>query len=230
MGAVLGFLDLVRRDPELSEDSRKHLERAVQEGGRVRAILRQLLDFSRPPRVTTSPVDLLGVAERTVELVRAQRRYAEVGFDVRGDPAAPLALGDPDRLAQILLNLLLNAADAALDGEHALVAVEVRGVPTALRAGDPAGSAEARRGFDAVECRVRDSGPGVAVEDRERVFDPFFTSKPPGQGTGLGLPNALRLAEQLGGSVELAQTGGGTEFVLRLMTAEPPEAGSETRS
>jgi len=221
MGAVLAFLDLVRRDPELSDASREHLERAAQEGGRVRTILRQLLDFSRPPRVTTSPVNLLRVAERTLELVRAQRRYADVRFEIRGQPAAPLALADSDRVAQILLNLLLNAADAALEGDSPAVSVEVRGVPGALRQADLAGAAASPPAFDAVECRVRDSGPGVAAEDRERVFDPFFSNKPPGQGTGLGLPNALRMAEQLGGSVELTRSDGvGAEFVLRLTLAD----------
>jgi signal transduction histidine kinase len=63
---------------------------------------------------------------------------------------------------------------------------------------------------------VSDNGPGVAEQDRERVFDPFFTTKPPGQGTGLGLSNARHLAEELGGTLELAANGPGARFVLRL--------------
>jgi two-component system NtrC family sensor kinase len=68
---------------------------------------------------------------------------------------------------------------------------------------------------------VRDNGPGIAPEDRQRVFDPFFTSKPPGEGTGLGLANAVRLAEEQGATLELEETrsGCGASFVLRLPSA-----------
>jgi signal transduction histidine kinase len=73
-----------------------------------------------------------------------------------------------------------------------------------------------------VECIVEDNGPGIAAEDRERIFDPFFSAKTPGAGTGLGLSNALRLAEEFGGSLELdaAREGPGAAFTLRLPVAD----------
>jgi signal transduction histidine kinase len=222
MGAVLAFVDLARRDPGLGEDGRQKLSRAIGEGERVRHILRQLLDFSRPPRVERGPVDLVQVAEATAGLVRAQRRYAAIRIEVAAQGAPPPALADRNQVAQILLNLLLNAADALADTPEPRVTVTVRGTVRTPRAGEPREAGLARGVLDAVECVVADTGPGIAPEHRERIFDPFFTTKPPGQGTGLGLANALRLAEELGGALELEGSEAGAVFVLRLPAAIPP--------
>ncbi len=221
MGALLAFVDLAQRDASLSPAARGHLERASQQAERVRSILRQLLDFSRPPRRARRAVDLARVCEETADLVRAQRRYADIAIAVlrEGDP--PQAMADPDAVAQIVLNLLLNAADALREtGGERRIEVSVRPAAARWRAGEGPEAAAGRRQADAVECWVVDTGPGIPEDDRERIFDPFFTTKPPGEGTGLGLSNAARFAEELGGSLELAPpAGGGAAFVLRLPAA-----------
>jgi signal transduction histidine kinase len=232
MGAMLAFVDLAQRDSNLSERSRAHLERAVQEGQRVRVILRQLLDFSRPPRTEPAPVDLVTLSEEMAQLVRAQRRYDAVAIEVLRDGDPPLALADRNGVAQILLNLLLNAADALCAGSDApRVRIVVRGAPSSVRAGEGAAASRERREFDAVECRVEDNGRGIPLADRERIFDPFFTTKAPGEGTGLGLSNALRSAEESGGVLELDVEGDapGAAFVLRLPAALPAARRERTR-
>jgi signal transduction histidine kinase len=223
LAAMLAFVDLAGRDPGLRDDSRSHLERAGAQGDRVRRILRQLLEFSRPPRMERMPVDLAALAEEAVALVAAQRRYAELRFEVAAVGSPPRALGDPAGVAQILLNLVVNAADAVLaEGGTGAVRVQVRGAALGTRAGDVRDPGAARRHPDAVECEVADQGAGVAPEDRERLFDPFFTTKAPGEGTGLGLANSLRLAEELQGALELVEAPEGfrTAFVLRLAAAD----------
>ena len=233
MGALLAFLDLAARDPGLGEAGRQHLLRGQREGERVRRILRQLLDFSSPPRGARIPVDLARVCEETAALVRAQQRYSRIRIEIgtEGDP--PAALADASGVGQILLNLLLNAADALGEGAaDPWIRITVRPAPARVRAGDPdRGAAASRRQRDAVECVVEDNGPGIAEEDRERVFDPFFTTKPPGEGTGLGLANATRFAEEFGGALELLPTrpGGGAVFVLRL-PALAESSSSDTRT
>ena len=202
MGAVLAFIDLAERGQNLSEASRGYLRRAVEQGLRVRQILRQLLDFSRPPRSMRVELDLLGLAEQAAGLVSAQKRYDGIAFEVTGEHVR--AVADQSIVTQILVNLILNGADAVARVDTPRIRLTV------------APDEEGR-----VACRVEDSGPGVCEEDRERIFDPFFTTKPPGEGTGLGLANALRFAEELGGSLdcERSRALGGASFVLRLPAA-----------
>lgn len=219
MGALLAFLDLAKRDAELGDKTREHLNRASEQGSRVREILRQLLDFSRPPRSVRMPLDLVAVAHQTLGLVRAQSRYENVKLEIDADEVLAKAVGDESVVAQILLNLMLNACDAALESSQPpIVKITMRSAPLVVRRGDAGDRDPTRKSMDGIECEVADSGPGVRSEDRERIFDPFFTTKDPGVGTGLGLANAQQLAEELGGVVELKRTSplAGAAFALRL--------------
>jgi two-component system NtrC family sensor kinase len=219
LGAMLAFLDLARRDAGLSDEAHGYLQRAGSEGQKVRGILRQLLDFSRPPRTERAAVDLAAVCRETAELVAAQRRYAGVSIEIVAEGDPPPVLADRNIVAQIVLNLLLNACDALREGTpepHVRIAVQPS--VAAGRPGDAADAARARRSFESVECVVADNGPGIPAPERERVFDPFYTTKQPGEGTGLGLSNALRFAEELGGSLTLDADapGPGSVFILSL--------------
>jgi len=227
IGAILAFLDLARRDPGISDATRTHLARAAEQGGRVRTILRQLLDFSRPAEGRIRPVDARAAAEEAVSLVRTQRRYADLAFELRTEADVPSALADPGVLGQVLLNLLLNAADAARAGAGpGRVRVTVRGTARRRRVGDPPDVRSARRRPDGVELAVSDDGPGVPEGERERVFAPFYTTKDPGEGTGLGLPNAQRGVESLGGTLALECPGelGGASFRIVLPAASAGDA------
>ncbi|MEM7412970.1 MAG: ATP-binding protein [Myxococcota bacterium] len=217
MGALLAYLDLVGRDPALEDATRSHLAKAQREGARVRSILRELLDFSRPARGDQGPVDVAALVAEVVDLVSAQRRYSGIALEVEVRPEAPQAYADRSAVVQAVLNLVVNAADA-VDPTSGRVAIRVGPAPARVRAGEDAAAAEGRTRFDAVEVRVEDDGPGIASEDLERIFDPFFTTKDPGDGTGLGLSNALRVAEQQEGHLSLEPPGalGGAVFALRL--------------
>jgi signal transduction histidine kinase len=220
VGALLAFLDLVARDAGLSEASRAHLAKARSQVERVRSILRDLLGFARPARGESAPVDLAQVADEVLDLVRAQRRYAGIGFHIILEDEVPPALADRSAVAQLLLNLVLNAGDAVrLHGGDVRVCLALAALERRTR--DHPDAAASRSRADAVELRVEDDGPGVPEADRERVFDPFFTTKDPGEGTGLGLANALRSAEQMGGRLELAEhrPGAGAVFVVTLPAA-----------
>jgi len=237
IGAMLGFLELVARDPGASAAA-GHLERAKREGERVRHILRQLLDFSHPRQPDSVPVDFAVVAGETLDLLRAQRRYAEVSFECEADEGLPQVLGEAGIITQILLNLLLNAAYAVQGQSVARVGVFLRSAVLRRRAGEELLQTGIENGrADAVECVIADNGCGIAPEVREQIFDPFFTTKAPGEGTGLGLANALRLAGDLDGLVECLSSeqetpaGFSTAFVLRLPAARiPAMVSANTRS
>jgi signal transduction histidine kinase len=230
IGAILAFIELAGRDPGLAEASRGHLERAAREGGRVRTILRQLLDFSRPVRPAPVPLAPAAALEEARALVAAQPSGRRIRFETQLDPAVPLAFADPGAVLQILLNLLLNAADAVQDVAEPVVRLEC--APALLRSRPPEVEAVARTRADAVEIRVSDNGAGIAEADRDRVFDPFFTTKPPGHGTGLGLSTALRLAEEMEGQLGLAAPAPGfaTSFALRLPSVPAEGAGGVRRA
>ena len=223
LAAMLAFVGVAERDARMGDDTRGHLARASQQGERVRRILRQLLEFSRPPRMECVAIDVAALAEEAISLVRAQRRYAAVEFSVHCERKPPMASGDPGAVAQILLNLLLNAADAVTSCELAAgrVSVFVRASHRAARGGESLAETQLRATADAVDCVVADQGAGIDPEDLDRLFDPFFTTKPAGEGTGLGLANSLRLAEELSGALELVEPPQGfrTAFRLRLAAA-----------
>jgi len=222
MGALLAFQSMALKDPSLSDEVRAYLVKATTQGERVREILRQLLDFSRPPRAQRHAVDLRRIALQSVGLVQAQRRYEDVDFAVEPAPEVAHALGDESILAQILLNLILNAADAARASEHPRVRVRFELQPLSLRSGESRREAARQRSqYDGVACVVEDNGPGVNESERERIFDPFFSTKPPGEGTGLGLANAQRFAQELGGAIEVdaSPSQGGAAFSLVLPSA-----------
>ena len=228
MSALLAFLQLGLRDEGLGEDGRAHLARAAEQGERVREILRQLLDFSRPPQARRVSIDLEPVLDQIESLVRAQKRYEAISFERAREPGVGTVLSDESMLSQILLNLVVNAADAVEGRAEPRIRLALRPAHwrTRRRDGDAerAGAGAPDRPFDAVECEVADSGPGVDEADRERIFDPFFTTKAPGEGTGLGLANAQRLAEEIGGELVYAASEdlGGAAFVLRLPLEHAP--------
>ena len=231
MGAMLAFVDLAKRDPGLDTTSRSHLDRALREGERVRAILFQLLDFSRPQRGQCAPVDLRRVCEETGALIGAQRRFADIQIEVSSEGDPPPVWADPNGVAQIVLNLLLNAADAVTETAAPRIRVVIAATARWLREGESGDGPVDRHRFDGVLCRIEDNGPGVLEEDRERIFDPFFTTKEPGEGTGLGLSNALRLAEEFGGSLEFVAESGerGAIFALCLPAVRAGSAGRRVR-
>ena len=219
IGAILAFLELASREPGLSEDGRKYVERAASEAERVRRILRQLLDFARPARPRREAVELTRLAEETAELVRAQSRYRNVTFEVRPEASAGPALADPALVSQILLNLLLNAGDALEGVEGAWVRIVVR-APAERRGAEPVG--------DVMDCVVSDNGPGIPVELRERIFHPFFTTRDPGKGTGLGLSTASRQAQEMGGDLSWTPPEDGAATSFRLRLPAPTDARAET--
>ncbi len=182
---------------------------------RCRRIAEGLLDFSRAREARRARLDLDDVVERTLALLKHHARFRRcpVRLDLAGGDAdhagGPAVLGDPDQLTQVLMILLLNAADAVAaaaprdDGA-------ARGVTVRTRRG-PA---------DHATLEVADEGVGIAPEAVAKLFEPFYTTKAPGQGTGLGLSIAYGIVRDLGGRVEVESVPGeGSRFRVELPAA-----------
>jgi signal transduction histidine kinase len=206
LAAVLGYVDLLIPD-EKDGEKRDMLERIRKETGRIRDIVADLLDYSRPRAEAPDAVVLSEVVEGALSLVKPQPRFRGVTVESRLEPGLPAVSASAPRITQILINLFLNAADAM--GGEGKVTVEARVLEG-----------------EGVALLVSDSGPGVPEADRERIFDPFFTTKEPGKGTGLGLAVSQSIAHAYGGDLLLARgSGPGATFVLQLKRWRGTEAG-----
>jgi PAS domain S-box-containing protein len=195
-----------------ADDARQsHLGFVTREVRRLDRIVADLLLATRPREPQRQPLKIEVLIQEAMRALENRPEAAETHFVLEVSPELPLALSDPDQLAQILLNLLLNAVQAGGAGE-----VRVR---AELLAGDPAASATP--GEPRIQVAIADSGPGIPAEIRERIFEPFFTTKK--DGTGLGLYICHEMATRNGGEI-LARNraAGGAEFVLTLPMAPRP--------
>jgi signal transduction histidine kinase len=223
LGAIGTYIEVLRRrgaDGEVTAGVTRELER-------VDRIVRSLLDYSRPHEDPVQSVDAAGIVRGAFELLHAQGAFRDVRGGVELDVATdvPQVLGRAHLLEQALVNLLLNAVDASPEGPIMVGARPWRYEPgRALpkRATDP-GSAAYPRASERRPARVEfapgqpgallfvaDAGPGVPVGDRDKIFEPFYTTKAPGQGTGLGLAIVARSVHEMGGVVwvDTAREGG----------------------
>jgi signal transduction histidine kinase len=180
-------------DPKLRES----VERQT---GRLRALTRQLLSFSKPKRVTKKPTDLNEIATASAKLLNTEARRAGVRLNLELAEDLPLIEADPDQLDQVFVNLILNGVQAMEghdgDGSMTIVSTVEDGC---------------------VEVRFTDHGPGIPPEAMPHLFHPFFTTKGE-QGTGLGLFSCRRIVEEEHGatlSVE-SELGVGTTFAIRF--------------
>jgi two-component system NtrC family sensor kinase len=176
------------------------LEAIAREADRIDVIVRSLLDYARPRTAGRETLDIGAEVDGAIALLEAQGVLRGVVVDRSGDPALPVVRGDRAALEQVFVNLLLNAVDAA--GPGGRIAVRTTPLPAAEASVDGR-----RRGIegDGVVVAIADSGPGVAEALRERVFDPFYTTKDPGRGTGLGLAIVQRVVHDHGGRVTVGQ-------------------------
>jgi signal transduction histidine kinase len=222
------------------------LDGMEREAARIDRIVRGLLDFARPRRVTPAAVDVDELAQGAVRLLQEQGVLRRLAVSTALESRGARVFAERHELEQMLVNLLLNAADAV--PAPGRVAVSTRAVSVdalrharARRAGDDptihvprapsprvaqwlAGAPRSPR--TVVQLVVADSGPGIADADAERIFDPFFTTKQPGKGTGLGLAIVASTVERLGGAVWVQRAReGGAAFVVLLPVAEGPPVG-----
>lgn len=228
LAAIIGYLDLLKRRPNAPRE--EFLDRIDREAQRIDRILRDLLDFARPQPLKVEPVSLASVVENASRLVTPQPRWRRMSLESSLPNGLPVVLANEHHLTQVLVNLLMNAADAC-NGEG-LVRIDAR-LDARLEADGGRGDQPGDRPGDGsdeygrVVLEIRDDGPGIPPADLGRIFDPFFTTKPPGEGTGLGLALCHRLMETFGGDIRATNAEPhGAVFTLRFRVATSPQATS----
>ena len=191
-------VQILRRKLQLSDDDREHLDIALEELARLDRSVAEILDFAKPVRLTSEAIDvgeLIETAARGLSPVLSER-----GVALKTEPGALFTVqGDPQRLRQVLVNLVGNAADASKPGAH----VTLRASATDDRQ---------------VAIEVQDHGRGIGADDLPRIFDPFFTTRP--DGTGLGLAICHKVIRAHGGDIRVRSTvGEGSTFTVLLPAA-----------
>ena len=195
--------------PNRIEEFRKYLSQVTNETARVGRIVSDLLAFSRRSKPQRAPGDLNRVVKMTLSLVEHKMKLSNVQVESRLREDLPAVPCDPSQLQQVVLNLVLNAAEATQSRAERRVEVST----------ETAGAM--------VLLHVSDNGEGIPPENLSKIFDPFFTTKSEGKGVGLGLAVSYGIVEAHGGDIEVRSTvGEGTTFTVSL-PVEPQTARNE---
>jgi two-component system NtrC family sensor kinase len=197
-----GLLDELLEDGAASgradvAECRRSVGKIREQVRRATAITRRLLGFSRAPARERSPADLNRTVEETIALLEGEAARHRIAIVRDYQPDLAPVVTDAPQLQQVFLNVLGNAIDAIGQGGEIRVSTRSEGRSHVVQ--------------------FLDSGPGLSAEARERIFDPFYTTKPSGKGTGLGLYVSHAIAERLGGELTAANRAeGGCAFTVRL--------------
>jgi two-component system NtrC family sensor kinase len=196
--------------PSRVEEFRRYLSQVINETSRVGRIVSDLLAFSRRSKPQSVEADLNGIIRTTMSLVSHKLKLGDVNVELHLEENLPRVHCDSSQMQQVVMNLLLNAAEATQNSGHGLV-----GVRTMLEQDN-----------SIVILEVTDNGEGISPEHLPKIFDPFFTTKEEGKGVGLGLAVVYGIVDAHGGDIEVkSKKGEGTTFrvTLPLSTGPKPE-------
>jgi two-component system C4-dicarboxylate transport sensor histidine kinase DctB len=184
------------------DDVRNNLKTISQVVARMGTITGKLKSFARKSNAELAAVSIHTSISNALVLVERRLQLDKVSFQLHIDQADIYALCDSNRLEQVLLNLMTNALDSMAGSPVRELRVDVNSTP------------------QRVFIRVADSGPGLSDEARTRLFEPFYTSKPQGEGLGLGLAISEQIIRDFGGSLQAEQASAGACFVIELKAAQ----------
>ena len=229
--AILGNTEMLLRSAKndvtllTSEAAKEGLEQVRTAGRRAAALTRQLLAFSR--KQVTEP-EVLDPNRLVMDMEKLLRRLIgeNVTLEVSATPAAGRLYADAGQIEQVIMNLVINASDAMPAGGTLTIEVADANLDDAYVSTHP----EATRGPH-VMLAVSDTGVGMTSDKITRIFEPFYTTKPIGKGTGLGLATAYGIVREAGGHLEVESTPGqGSTFRVYLPAAEDQGQGSPSAS
>lgn len=206
IGEEAGWMkDLMQKEPLKDSPNTKEFKESLEEiktqAGRVRDITHKLLSFARKMEAVTTEVEINSLIDDIISLVEREARMSNVTFLRNYQKDIPYTWSDPSQLRQVVLNLVTNAIDAIVSKKkpgEITVSTKLTGEGNIL-------------------VMVADTGIGIPDENLDKIFHPFFTTKPPGKGTGLGLSICYGIIEKLGGEITAkSKVGEGTTFIIKL--------------
>lgn len=195
LGIVRSSVQLLNREPALSDDSKELLGFVESETERLNRLISTLLDSSRPRPPVIAPVDVHAIIRTCCSMLGAQAAKKSIQIEDRLSGGEIMVQSDAEQLTQVVLNLLLNAIQILPDGGHILF----------TSAAD----------LETITLEIADDGPGIALEDRDRIFEAFFFRRE--GGVGLGLAVVKQIVDAHGGDIEVGRSElGGALFSIRL--------------
>jgi two-component system, NtrC family, sensor kinase len=195
--AILANAQMLQRRLPVDDEMQESVDLITRAGERASQVVGNLLDFARKEEYRLVLTDVNETIQRAIELVQHELAKRSIRLVFEPDPALPRLMASREHLSGVWLNLLLNAVDA-IDHDGTI------GVSTRLSA-------------EKLYVIISDSGSGIPPERINRIFEPFYTTKAPGRGTGLGLSVCHRVIRQHGGAIQVnSQEGVGTEFTIEL--------------
>lgn len=198
LAAIAGSVEVLRKELQLTGDEKRLLDLVIRESERLNQILSEFLHFARIRPTLLTAVDLASVTRETIEALKRQPLFSggselgprrKIEMKLQSDPALAPVWGEKNQIMQILLNLLTNAAEA-MTGKGRAITVRLSNPPEA----------------DWVAAAIEDEGCGMTPEQKEKIFEPFYTTK--AHGTGLGLSIVHRLVTNLHGRLEVESAPG----------------------
>lgn len=193
IGIVLGYIDMLKQDDLNTEDRNDFLKRAENEIQRINTVIRQLLDLARPKTFEPQPLSVHVLIRDMVEVMRLQPIMKDIQIEPDLGAEVDSVWGDEDQLRQVFLNIFLNAADAIHSDRNCTNGKVI------VRTQIPPLDEKSRSDFLRIE--FSDNGTGIDPQQLQNIFDPFYTTKEPGKGTGLGLAVSYMIIERLGGRI-----------------------------
>ncbi|MGE5325777.1 MAG: two-component system sensor histidine kinase NtrB, partial [Deltaproteobacteria bacterium] len=212
LSSMKTLVQLIEEDGSLPDRVRQDCRMVAGEIDRLNLNISQVLRYAKPARDVDRPADLAAVAARILSVLRAEAEQRGVRLESEVEDATMIVTGGDEAAGDIISNLVVNALEAAPSGGNIKVGL-------------------ARLPDGGVECLVEDNGPGIAANHREKIFQPFFTTR--AGGTGLGLAIVARRVEEIGGRVDCISplsSQGGSRFSVQFRSAQPNHAtGSGSR-
>ncbi len=222
---VAGFVELILEEIPQDFSQRPDLELVLQEALRARGVVRRLLDFSRPAEDQRLKTDLNDLVLQVIALVNHLSRTGGVTIQTELEKHLPWVVIDPNQIKQVLLNLMHNALQAMPGG--GTLTISTGGHRGSLTDANNGGTAISPKEGDSKDLdwlfiSVRDTGEGISPRNMERLFEPFFTTRPANRGTGLGLSVSYGIITSHGGTIEVeSQLGNGSSFTVYLPLHPP---------
>jgi signal transduction histidine kinase len=195
--AILGYSDLLAADAALGQERRSFVEKIAAQARRTKRLVANLLSFAKQSPATKTLVNLNTLLEHATQLCEGDVKNKNIQITRKLDHDLPLFTGDSNQLLQVFLHILNNAVDALQEVGGGLLQVA------------------SRRENDFAVVEISDTGPGI--KEPEKIFEPFYTTKPVGKGAGLGLSACYGIVQEHGGNIACYnRPGGGASFVITL--------------